>query len=114
MLQLLTNFAQVHTDETREFAQDVIEAMHRSHLSQKAAAHTMEQSEQQLSHQLAGRQGLSLWKLAKLPWSFQIELYKIRLARVGYDVIAPGELQALIAGVREALPKRMAKMKVGA
>ena len=93
----------VHDAESAEFAGDVARALEIAGVSQKDAAITMGISEKFLSNALAGRDHLSLWRLAKLPQSFQSALWTIRLRRVGHDVLAPGELQSLVDGVRALL-----------
>jgi hypothetical protein len=90
-----------HDPASQEFAGDVVLALKRAGLSQKEAAFKMGIRETQLAAQLAGREHLSAWRLARIDGSFQRHLFTIRLTRIGCDVLEPGELRELVAFVRQ-------------
>lgn len=96
-----------HDASSFEFAQDVVAALKQVNISQKEAALTMGITESQFASQLAGREHLSLWRLSKLPNTFQVALWSIRLRRVGYDILPPGQLADLVSGVKALItPER--------
>jgi hypothetical protein len=96
-----------HDDISREIALDVIEALRQSGISQFAASQYMYgdlKHETQLSRQLAGVQPLNLYRLFRLPPSFQFCFLKLRAKRLGADVIEPGIIQELLAHLRALVP----------
>jgi hypothetical protein len=99
-----------HTDDSRAYAQDVIEALRAAGLSHKAAAIDMGlSSEQQLSRQLAGVEPLNAFRLTLLPLRFQMKLLKMRALRLGCAVFTAEDV-ALLKGAAAVGPRRMAKM----
>lgn len=73
---------------------------------QDRMAREMGISPQLLSMQLAGLRPLDVWKVARMPTGFHVRFYTLRLKRLAYEVIAPGELQELIGSVRRLLRRR--------
>lgn len=98
-----------HTDQSREMAQDVHDAIvHDCALKLETAAGTMGLTLPQLSRQLAGREPLNHWRLAALGIQFEIKLAARRLRRVGADVLTPEQI-ALLRGAARLGPRRMLK-----
>lgn len=96
--QLLAGWTS-HDEASREFALDVAWAIDTT-VGRKAAAEAMRISEAQLSNQLAGREGLNLWKLASVATEFHAALCGRRLRRIGWEVVPPGEVSALLSSAR--------------
>lgn len=87
-----------HTDESREYAQDIIGALSDIGMSHKAASIEMRLTDEaELSKQLAGTKPLNAFRLSYLPGAFHVAFLRRRAARLGAAVIAPDDL-ALIRG----------------
>lgn len=105
---MLVPFAvwQGNSEEARGYRDDVLLALERTPhpdggaWTQDAMARQMGISPQLLSLQLCGVRPFDLWKMALMPAKFHVELHKLRLARLAHEVLSPGELMALVEGVR--------------
>ena len=87
-----------HTDDSRDFAHDIANAIDDIGMSRKEASITMRLTDEaELSKQLAGTKPLNAFRLAYLPSAFHVAFLRRRAARLGAAVIPPEDL-ALIRG----------------
>jgi hypothetical protein len=99
-----------HTDESRQYAQDIADSFAEIGMSHKEASITMRLTDEaELSKQLAGTKPLNAFRLAYLPSAFHLCLLRRRAARLGAAVIAPEDL-ALIRGAAALGAKKVAEM----
>lgn len=90
-----------HSPESSAVRDCVLAAFDELGTSRKAIASDAGIPEDQLSRQLAGREHLSLWRLASVP-GFMVAFAKATLARTGvFIVIESPEVAELIASVKE-------------
>jgi hypothetical protein len=94
-----TNVARCSSEDERRFAEDVDLARQRCGFSHKQMALLMDLSDAQWSHQRAGREHISAFRLLKLGWHFELTLFTIRAARHGVEVLPPGALKDFFASV---------------
>ena len=99
-----------HTDESRDYAQDIVGALADIGMSHKEASITMRLTDEaELSKQLAGTKPLNAYRLSFLPMGFHVAFLRRRAARLGAAVIAPEDL-ALIRGAAVLGVKKIAEL----
>jgi hypothetical protein len=97
-----------HTDDSRELALLVTAAIDTAFLKRESAAALMGLHPADLSRQLAGRDGINLWRLASLGPVFWTALCVGLMARMGGVVLTADQL-TFIKGFAQ-MPRRMARM----
>lgn len=87
-----------HTDESREWAEDIQGAFDDIGMKHVEAAAAMRlPGREELGKQLAGKLPLNLWRLGYLPKAFHIKLFKRRAHRIGGAFLTADDI-ALIRG----------------
>lgn len=110
LLTLISAAWERHTDDSRAFAQDIIDALSDIGMSHKAASIEMRLThEQQLSRQLAGIEPLNAYRLSFLPSAFRVALLRRQAVRLGAALVAPEDL-ALIRGAAVLGPERVSQL----
>lgn len=98
-----------HTDDSRALAQDIASALDTAFGKRDAAAAAMGIHPTHLSHQLAGRDPLNVWRLAGLGGAFWIAFLGARAKRIGADLVS-AETLALIRGAASLGPRMVSSM----